>query len=112
MEKRNFTVSSAHARHSHEERAAALHKYRSGETRLLITTDVDDHGVDVAYIPYVINFDLPKNFEHYMVRGGRMGKFGRRGNVFISLVAQEDIELLRSIEKFYDTLIDELPADF
>ncbi|KAM9893127.1 hypothetical protein OXX69_011813, partial [Metschnikowia pulcherrima] len=58
----------------------------------------------------VINYDLPANKENYIHRIGRGGRFGRKG-VAINFVTSQDVGMMREIEKFYSTQIDEMPAD-
>ena len=55
----------------------------------------------------VINYDLPVNRENYIHRIGRSGRFGRKG-VAINFVTSQDVQLLRDIEQFYSTQIDEV----
>jgi len=56
----------------------------------------------------VINYDLPNNRELYIHRIGRSGRFGRKG-VAINFVRNDDISILRDIEQFFGTIIDEMP---
>jgi Helicase conserved C-terminal domain len=79
-------------------------------SRVLITTDVWARGIDVAQVSLVINYDLPTNRENYLHRIGRSGRFGRKG-VAINFVTNEDVTLLRDIEQFYSTQIDEMPMN-
>lgn len=58
----------------------------------------------------VINYDLPNNPENYLHRIGRSGRFGRKG-VAINFVTQDDERLLQDIQKFYNTVIEELPSN-
>ena len=60
-------------------------------------------------VSLVINYDLPRNLENYIHRIGRSGRFGRKG-VAINFVTSEDVRLLRELENFYNTQIDEMPA--
>ena len=55
----------------------------------------------------MINYDLPVNRENYIHRIGRSGRFGRKG-VAINFVTSGDVQLLRDIEQFYSTQIDEV----
>lgn len=58
----------------------------------------------------VINYDLPNNRELYIHRIGRSGRFGRKG-VAINFVKNDDIRILRDIEQYYSTQIDEMPMN-
>lgn len=67
-------------------------------------------GIDVQQVSLVICYDLPTNRELYIHRIGRSGRFGRKG-VAINFVKEEDTRLLKDIEKFYSTHIDEMPSN-
>ena len=79
-------------------------------SRVLITTDVWARGIDVQQVSLVINYDLPNNRELYIHRIGRSGRFGRKG-VAINFVKNDDIRILRDIEQYYSTQIDEMPMN-
>jgi ATP-dependent RNA helicase len=91
------------------ERDTIMTEFRSGATRLLITTDIWGRGIDVQQVSLVINYDLPNNRELYIHRIGRGGRFGRKG-VAINFVTEEEVSVLRDIEMFYSTTIDEMPV--
>ncbi|KAL7150592.1 hypothetical protein ABFS83_05G123700 [Erythranthe nasuta] len=114
MRDNNFTVSSIHGDMPQRERDAIMGEFRSGQTRVLITTDVWARGLDVQQVSLVINYDIPNNRELYIHRIGRSGRFGRKG-VAINFVNSDDIKILRDIEQYYNAQIDEMPmnmADF
>jgi ATP-dependent RNA helicase len=110
MRENNFTVSSMHGDMPQRERNDIMKEFRSGSTRVLITTDVWARGVDVPQVSLVINYDLPNNRELYIHRIGRSGRFGRKG-VAINFVKSDDIRILRDIEQYYATQIDEMPMN-
>ncbi|KAI0034118.1 DEAD-domain-containing protein [Vararia minispora EC-137] len=110
MRAANFTVSSMHGEMPQKERDAIMSDFRSGTSRVLITTDVWARGIDVQHVSLVINYDLPANRENYIHRIGRSGRFGRKG-VAINFVTVEDVKILRDIEQFYSTQIDEMPVN-
>ncbi|XP_006650261.1 eukaryotic initiation factor 4A-III homolog A-like [Oryza brachyantha] len=110
MRSNNFTVSAMHGDMPQKERDAIMAEFRSGATRVLITTDVWARGLDVQQVSLVINYDLPNNRELYIHRIGRSGRFGRKG-VAINFVKKEDIRILRDIEQYYSTQIDEMPMN-
>jgi len=108
MTQANFTVVAMHGEMPQEEREDVMKKFRAAEFRVLITTDVWARGIDVSQVSLVINYDLPNNRELYIHRIGRSGRFGRKG-VAINFVKNEDVRILRDIEQFYSTQIDEMP---
>jgi len=110
MQKRDFAVSATHGSISSEERIAIIKEFRNGNSRVLITTDLLARGIDVQHVSIVINYDLPKDKENYLHRIGRSGRFGRKG-LAINFVTTDDTYVLRDIEKFYDTQINEMPAN-
>jgi len=107
---REFTVSSMHADLSPADREIIMKEFRSGSSRVLITTDLLARGIDVHQVSLVINYDLPANKENYIHRIGRSGRFGRKG-VAINLITREDVRALREIEQFYETQILEMPMN-
>lgn len=107
----NHTVSSMHAEMAKGEREKVMSTFRSGSSRVLVTTDLVARGIDVHHVNIVINFDLPSNKENYLHRIGRGGRYGRKG-VAINFVSSRDVELLKEIEEHYHTQIEELPMDF
>lgn len=109
MRAREFTVSSTHGDIGQKERDIILNEFRTGSSRVLITTDLLARGIDVQQVSLVINYDLPRNLENYIHRIGRSGRFGRKG-VAINFVTNEDVRTLRELEQFYNTHIDEMPA--
>lgn len=110
MRKANFTVASMHGDMPQSERDSIMESFRSGEKRVLITTDIWARGIDVQQVSLVINYDLPNNRELYIHRIGRSGRYGRKG-VAINFVKSDDLKILRDIELFYSTQIDEMPMN-
>jgi ATP-dependent RNA helicase len=110
MRANNFTVKAMHGDMPQKERDAIMSSFRQGESRVLITTDIWARGIDVQQVSLVINYDLPNSRELYLHRIGRSGRFGRKG-VAINFVKTDDIRILRDIEQFYATQIDEMPMN-
>jgi len=109
LRSRDFTVSATHGDLESETRNVILNEFRTGSSRILITTDLLARGIDVHGVSLVINYDLPRNFEKYIHRIGRSGRFGRKG-VAINLISTEDVQRLKEIERYYNTAIEEMPA--
>jgi translation initiation factor 4A len=81
-----------------KQREVLMKEFRSGSSRVLITTDLLARGIDVQQVSLVINYDLPTNRENYIHRIGRGGRFGRKG-VAINFVTTDDVRMLRDIER-------------
>jgi len=110
MTRDNFTVSATHGSLDPADRRKIMDEFRTGSSRVLITTDLLARGIDVQQVSVVINYDLPRNKENYLHRIGRSGRFGRKG-LAINFVTQEDMRDLRELERFYDTQIEPLPSN-
>merc|ERR1711933_422933 len=110
LTRRDFTISTMHAELDQKERDLVMPEFRSGSSRVLISTDLLARGIDVQQVSLVINFDLPQNMENYLHRIGRSGRFGRKGCA-INFVSNRDVRAMRDIERFYHTQVEELPND-
>eukprot|EP00416_Gambierdiscus_australes_P021903 CAMPEP_0171058822 /NCGR_PEP_ID=MMETSP0766_2-20121228/2758_1 /TAXON_ID=439317 /ORGANISM="Gambierdiscus australes, Strain CAWD 149" /LENGTH=436 /DNA_ID=CAMNT_0011514161 /DNA_START=116 /DNA_END=1426 /DNA_ORIENTATION=+ len=110
LQARDFTVSVMHAGLHHEQRQLVMREFRSGSSRVLISTDLLARGIDVQQVSPVINYDIPQSTENYLHRIGRSGRFGRKGTA-INFVTTKDVRAVREIERHYATQIEELPAD-
>merc|ERR1711990_356636 len=110
MQSKDFTVSSMHGEMDQQERDVIMCEFRTGSSRVLITTDLLARGIDVQQVSLVINYDLPTNRENYIHRIGRGGRFGRKG-VAINFLTADDVRTLRDIEQFYNTQIEEMPMN-
>ncbi|KAK1673870.1 helicase superfamily domain-containing protein [Colletotrichum godetiae] len=110
LKSRNHPFSAMHGDMTAIQRATIMKEFRSGSTRFLIATDLLARGIDIQQIPLVINYDLPANHENYIHRVGRGGYLGWKG-IAINFVTPNDTYLIRKIEHFYATDIDEITTD-
>lgn len=106
----NFPVEYITSDRPTSERKEVMEKFRSGQIRILLSTDLLARGIDVQQLSLVINMDLPREKETYIHRIGRSGRYGRKG-VAINMITDRDIDYLKHIESFYDTQIMEMPAN-
>lgn len=111
LTKNNFTVSILHGGMRQYERYEVMKDFRSGKSRVLLTTDILSRGIDVQAVSMVINFEIPYRCETYIHRIGRSGRYGRKG-VGINLVTDGDHQKFQQIETFYSCKIDVFPKDF
>ena len=93
-----MAAAAIHGNKSQGARTRALAGFKSGELRVLVATDIAARGIDIHQLPHVVNLDLPNQAEDYVHRIGRTGRAGHSGHA-VSLVAAEEHELLRAIER-------------
>lgn len=106
-----FPVTCIHSRMTEEERKQVFEEFKSGKHRVLISSNLTARGIDVQQVSIVINFDIPNDVHTYLHRIGRSGRYGRKGTG-INFITRDDIRIMREIEQYYDTSIEELPATF
>jgi translation initiation factor 4A len=105
---KSFSVSILHGDMLQKEREDIMKEFRSGSTRILITTDILSRGIDIQQVSLVINYDMPKYPQTYIHRIGRSGRFGRKGSA-INFVTKREKNILTFIQKMYNTEIIPLP---
>lgn len=110
MRSKDFVISAIHGDMEMQIRNNILKEFRSGASRVLITTDLLARGIDVQQVSLVVNYDFPTDRENYIHRIGRSGRYGRKGTA-INFILPEDKPMMVEIEQFYHTTIEPLPAD-
>jgi ATP-dependent RNA helicase RhlE len=98
LEEVGLQAAAIHGNKSQSQRERALGAFRTGETPVLVATDIAARGIDVDGVTHVINFDLPNVPESYVHRIGRTARAGKAG-VAISFCDAEERAHLRGIEK-------------
>lgn len=93
-----------------QDRVNIMKEFRSGSTRILVSTDLLGRGIDIQQVNLIINYDMPNDPAKYIHRIGRSGRFGRKG-VAINLVTPGDADFLVKLKSYYNTQIEELPFD-
>ena len=94
----NIPSDAIHGNKAQNARTRALNGFRSGQTRVLVATDIAARGIDVDNVTHVINYELPNEPESYVHRIGRTARAGNEGTA-ISFCASDECDYLRSIEK-------------
>jgi len=104
----DFAVSSIHGEMTQKERNVIMEEFRSGISRVLISTDLLARGIDIQQISIVINYDIPQSIDSYIHRIGRSGRYGRKG-MAINFVTNYDKCKITELEQYYATQILPLP---
>ncbi len=99
-----------HSEKSQNARTEALRYFKSGETRVLVATDLASRGIDIPNLPFVINYELPRSPKDFVHRIGRTGRAGATGQA-ISFVPLDDEAHFRVIEKKMQTRVERLEAE-
>ncbi len=98
LERDGINAAAIHSDRTQAERELALADFKEGRTTALVATDIAARGIDIAELPFVINYELPYTPEDYVHRIGRTGRAGLPGEA-ISLVSPDEDRLLVEIEK-------------
>ena len=99
LNKKGYSVNKIHGGMLQKDRLAIMDKFKKGNFRILVATDVAARGIDVEGITHVINYDLPVEKEAYVHRIGRTGRAGAKGKA-ISFVNQYEDRLLDMIQEY------------
>ena len=111
MKHDSFPVEKIHGGMKEDDRQKTYMAFKSGDCRVLISTDLLARGIDIQQVSIIINFDVPKSVHTYLHRIGRSGRWGRKG-VGINFTTRRDFMNLTRIKEYYSTEIKELPSDY
>lgn len=98
LTRHGFEAAPLHGDMSQPARMETLEKFKNGEAKLLVASDVAARGLDIKDLSHVFNFDVPSNAEDYVHRIGRTGRAGKSGRTFM-LATKEDRKYLAAITK-------------
>ena len=100
MKEDEFPVCCIHSGMDTSARATAFNQFKTGVTRVLISSNVTARGIDIQQVSVVINFDVPKCVHTYLHRIGRSGRWGRKGTG-LNFVTRRDFGKMKEIERQY-----------
>ncbi|RAU82606.1 DEAD/DEAH box helicase [Pontibacter arcticus] len=98
LQKNGIEAMAMHSKKSQGARTEALQKFKAGKVRVLVATDLASRGIDIQFLPYVINYDLPRSPKDYVHRIGRTGRAESAGEA-LSLISPEDAHHFKIIQK-------------
>ncbi len=98
LKKNGIEALAIHGKKSQGARTRALAKFKAGEVRILVATDLLSRGIDIEFLPCVINYELPRSPKDYIHRIGRTGRAEASGDA-ISLVTKEELHHFKIIQK-------------
>jgi ATP-dependent RNA helicase RhlE len=98
LERVGLESDTIHSDKEQKERDQTMKKFRSGELKVLLATDISARGIDIPNVEFVVNYDLPESSENYVHRVGRTGRGTQKGQA-ISFCSAEEKALLKEIEE-------------
>ncbi len=96
--KNGIRAAAFHGQKSQGARNEALKQFKAGKIRVLVATDLASRGIDIPFLPFVINYELPRSPKDYVHRIGRTGRANESGKA-ISLVTDEELHHFKIIQK-------------
>ncbi|OIV98478.1 hypothetical protein TanjilG_16805 [Lupinus angustifolius] len=104
-----FPATTIHGDRTQQEREFALRSFKSGNTPILVATDVAARGLDIPHVAHVVNFDLPNDIDDYVHRIGRTGRAGKKG-LATAFFNDNNANLARSLADLMQEANQEVPA--
>ena len=98
LQKNGVNAQAIHSKKSQGKRRDALANFKSGDLRVLVSTDLLSRGIDITFLPHVINYELPRSPKDFVHRIGRTGRAENPGDA-ITFVTEEDKHHFRVIQK-------------
>lgn len=105
LSRNRFSVGHLHGDLTQQLRFSTLERFRSGEVKILVCSDVAARGIDIDGLSHVFNYDLPFNAEDYVHRIGRTGRAGKEGHA-LSFATPDERALLEAIERLTGKVIE------
>jgi ATP-dependent RNA helicase RhlE len=98
LRKNRIDAAAVHSKLSQQTRRDTLHQFKAGKLRVLVSTDLLARGIDIEFLPCVINYELPRSPKDYIHRIGRTGRAESPGDA-ISLVSPDEAAHFKVIQK-------------
>ncbi|XP_058110310.1 DEAD-box ATP-dependent RNA helicase 38 isoform X2 [Magnolia sinica] len=116
LEDFGYDCTCIHGAHQQDMRDKMIKEFKEGLTKVLISTDLLSRGFDQAQVNLVVNYDLPvkhesptePDYEVYLHRVGRAGRFGRNGAVFNLLCTERDFTIMEKIERHFNHKVEQV----
>ncbi len=110
LSKNRFSSAAIHGKKSQGARSQALNDFKTGKVRVLVATDLLARGIDIEFLPFVINYELPRSPKDFVHRIGRTGRAENPGEA-ISFVTEEDRHHFKVIQKKMKKWVDLVDAE-
>ncbi len=110
LKKNGINALAIHSKKTQGARTEALRNFKTGKTTVLVATDLASRGIDIQFLPFVINYELPRSPKDYIHRIGRTGRATASGEA-ISLICPEDEHHFKIIQKKMGKKVEMIEAE-
>ena len=110
LRKNGIDAQAIHGKKSQKARKTALRKFKSGDLQVLVTTDLLARGIDIEFLPFVINYELPRSPKDFVHRIGRTGRAEASGEA-ITFVTPDSEHHFKVIQKKMKKWVDTIDSD-
>ena len=110
LKKNGIEAMAIHSKKSQSARTEALNRFKKGKTNVLVATDLASRGIDIQFLPFVVNYELPRSPKDYVHRIGRTGRAEASGEA-ISLIIPEDEHHFKIIQKKMGKLVQMIDSE-
>ncbi|CAF3527387.1 unnamed protein product [Rotaria sordida] len=107
----SFPAVEIHRGMPQQERLACYKKFKDFQTRILVTTNLFERGIDIERINIVFNYDMPENSDTYLHRVSRTGRFGTKGLAITYVANESDAAILNEVQNRFQVQITEMPDE-
>ena len=105
LNKNHFDADAIHGKRTQKDREAALRNFKNWKLRVLVATDLLSRGIDIQFLPFVINYELPRSPKDFVHRIGRTGRAENPGEA-ISFVSEDAEHHFKAIQKKMKKFVD------
>jgi ATP-dependent RNA helicase RhlE len=110
LQKNGIDAKAIHGKKTQHARKMALEAFKAGKLRVLVATDLLSRGIDIEFLPHVINYELPRSPKDYVHRIGRTGRAESTGAA-ITLITPKDEHHFKIIQKKMKIKVDRLDGN-
>jgi ATP-dependent RNA helicase RhlE len=110
LQKNGISARAIHSKKSQGKRTEALHYFKQGEITVLVATDLLSRGIDIEFLPFVINYELPRSPKDFVHRIGRTGRAENPGEA-ITFVTEDGAHHFKVIQKKMKQVVDMVDSE-
>jgi ATP-dependent RNA helicase UAP56/SUB2 len=107
----NFPAIAIHGNLPQPTRTTNFRKFKNGDSRFLVATDLMGRGIDVEGVNVVVNYDMPPDAHQFLHRIGRAGRFGTKGLAISFLSSAEDKKVMEEVREKFGVTVESLPDE-